>query len=79
MQFSKHAQEMLVERNIREEWVWRTLNAFDNKEIGTDNNLHYTKSIEENESRILRVVVNPSVEPARIVTIFFDRRLKRKK
>ena len=78
MEFSKHAKEMLVERNIREEWVWRTINAFDNKETGEDKNLHYSKAIEEQGNLVLRVVVNPSSKPYRIVTVFFDRRLKRK-
>ena len=78
-EFSKHANDMLIERNIREEWVWRTIDDFDNKETGTDNNIHYLKVIDENEGRILRVVVNSNVEPHRIVTVFFDRRLQRKR
>lgn len=79
LEFSKHARDMLVERNILEEWVWRTINSPDNQEITIDNNTHYTKAIQEHEGRILRVVVNPNVEPKRVVTVFFDRRLKRKK
>ena len=79
VEFSAHAKEMLLERKILEEWVWRAIDSPDNKETGTDSNLHYTKTIKENEDRILRVVVNPNLEPNRIVTVFFDRRLKRKK
>jgi hypothetical protein len=78
-EFTKHAKDMLIERNITEEWVWRTINAFDKKDTGTDNNTPYLKAIDENEGRILRVVVNSNVEPNRIVTVFFDRRLQRKK
>ena len=78
MEFSKHARDMLTERNIPEEWVWRTINAFDNKQTGVDNNFHYSKAIEENGNRVLRVVVNPNAEPYRIVTVFFDRRLRGK-
>jgi hypothetical protein len=77
--FSKHAKDMLTERNISEEWVWRTINSFDNMEAGADGNMHYSKAIEEKENRVLHVVVNQNVEPNRIVTVFFDRRLRSKK
>ncbi len=78
-EFSSHAKDMLKERNIPEEWVWRTINSPDSKESGADGNIHYTKAIEENEGRILHVVVNENVERNQIVTVFFDRRLRRKK
>jgi hypothetical protein len=78
-ELSSHAKDMLTERNIPEEWVWRTINSPDSKESGADGNTHYTKAIEENASRILHVVMNENVEPNRIVTVFFDRRLRRKK
>ncbi|MBI4758555.1 MAG: DUF4258 domain-containing protein [Chloroflexi bacterium] len=74
-----HAKDMLIERNIREVWVWRTIESPDSKETGTDLNTHYIKAIPENEGRFLRVVVNPHVQPNRVVTVFFDRRLGRKK
>ncbi len=79
IEFSAHAKGMLTERKISEEWVWRTVNSPDSRETGADNNTHYTKAIPEHGGRILRVVVNPQVVPNRIVTVFFDRRLKRKK
>ena len=77
--FSKHAKDMLNERGIPEEWVWRTIKSYDSMEIGTDDNTHYAKAIEEKENRVLRVVINRNVEPNRIVTVFFDRRLRSKK
>lgn len=40
---SVHTQDMLKERNVPEEWVWRTINNFDWKNIGEDNNVHYSK------------------------------------
>ena len=73
--FSKHALEMMTERNISESWVWRTLNESENTFTSDDGNLHFTKAIPEKENRILHVVVNPTVSPKRIVTLFFDRRL----
>lgn len=70
---------MLKERNIPEEWVWRTIREPDWQNVSTDNNVHYFKSIVECESRILHVVKNPNVLPQKIVTIFFDRRERNKK
>lgn len=77
MELSKHAQEMLIERHIREEWVWRTIDTPHRRRKGKDGNIHYTKPIKERNGRFLRVVVNPAVQPNRIVTVFFDRRLSR--
>lgn len=76
---SKHTQEMLKERNIPEEWVWRALNHPDWENTGTDNNIHYFKSITEQKGRILHVVVNPHSLPKKVVTIFFDRKARRQK
>jgi hypothetical protein len=36
------------------------------------------KPIEENENRVLRVIVNIMSIPIKIVTLFFDRRMKGK-
>ena len=69
---------MLAERNILEEWVWRTINAQARRRKGADDNMHYTKAIKERAGRVLHVVVNPNVQPNRIVTVFFDRRLTKK-
>lgn len=76
---SAHTQDMLKERNIPEEWVWRTINESDWKNIEEDSNVHYFKSIPEHEGRILNVVVNPHVSPKKVVTVFFDRKTRRQK
>jgi len=71
---------MLKEREIPEEWVFLTINSPDKSEKRVeDNNWHYTKSIPEKENRVLRVVVNQEVTAYRVVTVFFDRRLRRRK
>lgn len=75
--FTSHAKYMLEERKISEEWVWRTIENPSRKKKGKDGNMHYTKPIKERDGRVLRVVINPYVDPRRIVTVFFDRRLKR--
>jgi hypothetical protein len=69
IELSEHAEEMLKERNIPEEWMRRTLNAPERTEIGMDNNTHYIKAIQEHEGRLLRVIVNQQVTPQRIVTL----------
>ncbi len=71
---SEHVKDMLKERNIPEDWVWRVINNSDLQEMGSDENLHYYKSIDEFDNRILHVVVNANVIPKKIVTVFFDRR-----
>lgn len=77
--FSKHAIEMIKERNLSENWVWHVLNESENTFTGEDGNLHFSKAIAEKENRVLHVVVNPAVSPKRVVTVFFDRRLRSKK
>jgi ribonuclease PH len=69
---------MLRERNIAEEWVWRTIATPKRKRKGEDDNMHYTKPIKERQGRVLHVVVNQNAEPQRIITVFFDRRLAAK-
>ena len=78
-EFTSHARDMLAERKIAEEWIWRVLNHPDKKRMGEDGNMHYTKAIKERDGLILHVVVNPNFQPNRIVTFFFDRRLTRNK
>jgi len=40
-QLSEHTRDMLKERNILEEWVWRTINNPDRENVGADNNIHF--------------------------------------
>jgi hypothetical protein len=77
IQFAGHARDMLQERNIPEEWVRRTIASPDRTVVGADSNTHYIKAIPEHGGRFLRVIVNSHVTPNRVVTVFFDRRLRR--
>jgi hypothetical protein len=77
MEFSKHFNQMLEERNITREWVDQALKAPDNVEDIEDDTRHYIKQFPEYGNRWLRVVINVSVNPNRAVTAFFDRRLRR--
>ncbi len=69
---------MLKERNIKEEWLWQTINNPDETQTGEDENTHYYKEIAEFNNRILHVVADPKVMPKKVITIFFDRKARRK-
>lgn len=75
--FSRHAQDVMRERHIPEEWVRRAIATPDRIDTPADDTMHYIKAIPEHGGRFLRVVVNPDVTPQRVVTVFFDRRLGR--
>ena len=76
-EFSEHAYDMRKERNIRESWVKSAIKDPEKKEPKDDGTVHYIRAIEQYGGRYLRVVVNPDVRPQRIVTVFFDRRIRR--
>jgi len=73
---SRHARDMLIEWTISEEWLSISENAPDRTELGEDYNRHDIKAIPEFGRRYLRVVVNPQYLLVRIVTFFFDRRIR---
>ncbi len=77
--FTKHFHEMLKQRNIAEAWVKRTIDDPDKIE-SHDGGItrHYLKKIIEIDDRWLRVVVNANDLPNKAITVFFDRRLRRK-
>ena len=75
-EMSEHAYEMLRERNIQEAWVKSAIENPDKKEVNDDGTVHYIRAIEEYGGRYLRVVMNPASTPQRIVTVFFDRRMR---
>lgn len=77
IEYSLHARNVMEEREISEEWVERTVSEPDYNEVKADKTTHYIKAIPEFGGRFLRVVMNVSVEPNRVVTVFFDRRIRR--
>jgi hypothetical protein len=77
-QLSIHAHEQIIIRELNVLWVSDTLSNPEKTLLLADSfgNTHYLKRIPEFGDRWLRVVVNPNQEPPRIVTLFFDRRVK---
>ena len=68
----------MKERGIKDNWINETLASPDIIEEKEDNTKHYIRAIDEREERYLRVIVNPAYSPVLVVTMFFDRRLRRK-
>ena len=75
MEFSRHFEDMVIERGILLEWVTITISSPERTEQRDDGTRHYLRRIPENGNRWLRVVVNVERDPSRGVTAFFDRRL----
>jgi hypothetical protein len=78
MKSSKHFKQMIIERNIEQKWVEDAIKIPDRVEEMEDGTRHYLKQIAENENRWLRVIVNVKEKPNKKITLFFDRRLRRK-
>jgi hypothetical protein len=74
--FTAHAKTMMDERMIQEDWVYRTVDSPDMTEERQENERHYLKRIPENGMRFLRVIVNPTTSPQRVITVFIDRRVQ---
>ncbi len=73
--YSRHAAQMLSERNIRPEWVERTISApasVEEDPIRPDTKRAFLP-IQENGNRVLRVVYVEGQDTVRVVTAFFDR------
>lgn len=79
MEFTEHFKQMLVERQIKAEWIDIALKYPDEIRSPEDGTRHFIKQIEEHGGRWLRVIVNIETDPQRIITVFFDRRIRRQK
>jgi hypothetical protein len=74
--FTTHARTMMHERMIREDWVINTVNSPDRTEERLGDEKHYLKQIPQAGGKTLRVIINPTTIPPRIITVFFDRRVQ---
>ena len=77
---TKHAQDVLNEREIPLAWVERVLANPQSIEPDLDDPEleHRLGRIAEHGNRVLRVVVNKTVRPLRVVTVYFDRTMRAK-
>ena len=74
--FTQHAKEVIAARRLDFEWIRRTMNAPQRVEDAADGTPHFLARVPEQEGRVLRVVVNPHVDPPLVVTAFLDRRMR---
>ena len=79
-EFTEHAKRALDRRRIRNEWVETALASPERTEPDkVDAALeHRLVRIPDYGDRVLRVIVNLSVDPQRVVTAFFDRTMRGK-
>ena len=74
-ELTQHARQVLQERAIAIEWMERTL--AEPQEVSPDPNdasvRRFYRVIPEFGGRTLRVAVNTTVSPWRVVSVFFDR------
>lgn len=75
-ELSDHALNVIAEREIETTWVIRVLKQPERTEVDRSDPAltHALGRIAERDDRVLRVVYNASVNPPRIVTVYFDRR-----
>ena len=79
-ELTKHAEKVLAEREIAAEWRERTLSSPELVLPDPDDATveRRFRRIPEFGGRVLRVAMNTTVEPNRIVSVFFDRKMKGK-
>ena len=77
---SQHAADVMREREIRQEWLEAALSAPALRQPHeADPVLSYALlPIAERDGRVLRVVYNHTIEPWKVVTVYFDRTMKGK-
>ena len=76
--YSWHALYVMAERMISPEWVARTVAepAFRVSDPNDEALERFYRTVPEYGNRVLRVVVNTQVAPWRVVSVFFDRRMR---
>ena len=79
-ELTAHAATVVDERAIDIGWIARVLATPERTETDkADQSLtHAIARIPERDDRMLRVVYNASVEPIRVITVYFDRRQRGK-
>jgi hypothetical protein len=79
-EFTQHARDMMDERQISESWIERVVASpllIEASTIDPELESRFAR-IPEYGDRVLRVVVNTQVVPERIVSVYFDRKMKGK-
>ncbi|MEI6783531.1 MAG: DUF4258 domain-containing protein [Verrucomicrobiota bacterium] len=79
-ELTQHARDVLAERQLPVEWPERALREPELRQPDpTEATLERRyRQIPERGNRVLRVVVNTTVAPERVVSVYFDRTMKGK-
>jgi hypothetical protein len=79
-ELSKHARDVIEERQIQIAWIERALTAPAHVDLSREDPAAESRFIKIPEfgDRVLRVVVNKQVAPIRVVSVYFDRTMKGK-
>jgi hypothetical protein len=77
---SDHAKTVIADRRIEISWLDATLSEPTRTEPdATDADLeHRLSAIPERDGRVLRVIINTTCKPVRVVTAYFDRAMRNK-
>ena len=75
---SDHARTVIAEREIRTAWLEQVLERPDMvRDDEDDPELeHRLGVVHEHGDRVLRVIINKTVRPVRVVTTYFDRTMR---
>ena len=73
---SRHALDMIEARKIKKSWIARTTENPSLKVVKASNEVYLFSTIQENEYRCLKVVVNPI--SMIVITAYFDRNMRKK-
>lgn len=76
IKFTKHAENMLKERNFTKNDILSVIENPDWKEEKEEKVWHAFK---RSQNKVLRVVVKGKKEPYTVITLFYDKRLRSKK
>lgn len=79
-ELTQHARDSLQERKIPVEWMERVMARPALTEPGINDVTVESRfaKIPEHGNRVLRVVINKTVVPERVVSVYFDRTMKGK-
>jgi hypothetical protein len=75
LRYTKHAEDMLVERGIDRKWVEATVTSpdFTETDPGQLNIIRAFRKIAERDNKTLRVAYTIDEDVFKIITAFFDR------
>ncbi len=80
LRYTRHAHRVIAERLILVEWIELTVSepALRTPDLIDPEVERFFRPIPERDNRVLRVAVNTSVAPWRVVSVFFDRSMRGK-